>query len=206
MIKFQYKIIESEVNNMNSDLISLIGIIVSSIISVISIIIAILTLKQNSKMIEESTRPYVTMYGKRVNFGYVKYLLIIKNFGSSSATITNLSSEIDLSKYTLVRNSRPFEHIIGTQLAPQQSIVCNLEIEKIKADKIDFFSFEIEYEGVKKYSEKFIVNFIAETEIANIRRHVDVKKQDSYLTLQQNALKEFIIISDAIQEIGEQML
>ena len=45
-----------------SDLIQIAGIIVSLICSLIAIAISLKTLKQNSKMIENSTRPYIGIY------------------------------------------------------------------------------------------------------------------------------------------------
>lgn len=42
-----------------TDIIEIIGIIASTTVSIVAIVISVMTLKQNSKMIEESTRPYV---------------------------------------------------------------------------------------------------------------------------------------------------
>lgn len=42
-----------------SDVIQLLGIIISLVTSVVAIIISVLSLKQNSKMIADSTRPYI---------------------------------------------------------------------------------------------------------------------------------------------------
>ena len=47
----------SNITLTTSDVIDLIGIFASLFIGVIAIIISILSLRQNSKMIEESTRP-----------------------------------------------------------------------------------------------------------------------------------------------------
>ena len=52
-----------------SDIIEIVGIIVSAIVSIVAIVISVKTLKQtqitneqNNRMLEESTRPYVTIY------------------------------------------------------------------------------------------------------------------------------------------------
>ena len=45
-----------------SDKVQVVGIIVSAVISVIAIFISVLTLRQNSKMIEESSRPVISIY------------------------------------------------------------------------------------------------------------------------------------------------
>ena len=45
-----------------SDVIEIVGIIASLITSIVAIAISVKTLKQNSRMIEDSTRPYVSVY------------------------------------------------------------------------------------------------------------------------------------------------
>lgn len=52
----------SNITLTTSDVIDLIGIFASLFIGVIAIIISILSLRQNSKMIEESTRPNIQIY------------------------------------------------------------------------------------------------------------------------------------------------
>ena len=60
-----------------SDLIQIAGIIVSLICSLIAIAISLKTLKQNSKMIENSTRPYIGIY---IASTVVKTLISVRNF------------------------------------------------------------------------------------------------------------------------------
>ena len=79
-----------------SDIINIILCILSFVLAAISVITVVITLKQNSKMIENSTRPYITIYGKKTECGILKYFLVIKNFGSSGAVITDFHSEIKL--------------------------------------------------------------------------------------------------------------
>ena len=45
-----------------SDIIQICGIIASLLTSIIAIVISLVTLLQNSKMIENATRPYITIY------------------------------------------------------------------------------------------------------------------------------------------------
>lgn len=73
-----------------SDVIQLIGILASLITSIIAIIISVLTLKQNSKTIDETSRPYVAIYAKTTNFQSPHYYLVVKNFGQSGATISSI--------------------------------------------------------------------------------------------------------------------
>jgi len=189
------------------DCIEISAIIVSLTLGIISIIISCKTLKQNSNMIEESTRPCIAVYGNKVYLGVAKYALIIKNFGASSGTITKFNCDTNLLKeYALFRNYNPFEHIVGTTLAPNQSIFCELNLKKLKENKVISFEFEICYKGVKEYpSNKFIVNVGAETE--NIIAHTHAFNiEDQPNTEMEMLTKEIAIMNDAINGIGEQML
>ena len=49
-----------------TDYVQIIGIILSFLIGIIAIVISIATLKQNNKMIEESTRPFICIYTKMI--------------------------------------------------------------------------------------------------------------------------------------------
>lgn len=185
-----------------SDIIQIVGIIVSLAIGVASIIISCKTLKQNSKMIEESTRPCIAVYGKKVYFGVAKYVLIIKNFGATGGTITDFKCNTDLKKYTILQNFEPFNHIVGTTLAPNQSIFCELDLKKLKDKKLDPFVFEVSYKGVKNYQNNtFVVNVTAEIENTTTHTHTDSKNNTA-----EKIIKEISIMNDAINGIGEQLI
>lgn len=141
-------------------------------------------------MIENSARPYITIYGKKVNFGNPEYILIIKNFGASGATIKNFHSNIQLSKYACGNGA--FNNVCGLHLAPQQSVYCSLNIDKLNLDNIKELPFEIEYFGIKNYTENVVLNFLADTENA--------------LTSTHNQNNELKVISTAIQQMGKRML
>ena len=61
-----------------SDIIQLLGILLSTIISTIAVIISVVTLRQNHQMVEESTRPYIVVYTAATNFQSPMYYLVIK--------------------------------------------------------------------------------------------------------------------------------
>ena len=67
-----------------SDIIEIAGIIASTITSIIAIAISVKTLRQNNKMLEESTRPNIQIYS--IYSDTIVYIMI-KNFGQSSCTI-----------------------------------------------------------------------------------------------------------------------
>ena len=85
-----------------SDIINIILCILSFLLAVISVVTVILTLKQNNKMIENSTRPYIVIYSKITNFQNQLYYLIIKNMGQTGAEIVNFKCDTDLSKFSYI--------------------------------------------------------------------------------------------------------
>ena len=192
-----------------SDWIELFGIIISMAVGIVSIIISCNSLKQNSIMIEEATKPYITIYGKMVYLGVAKYVLIIKNFGASSGTITSFSCNQALQKTALFKYKNPFEHIVGTTLAPSQSVCCEFNLETIKNEQVEPLVFEVAYKGVKEYpKDTIIVNVIAETE--NLIGHTHSPQNDNKTISTEDCMKSLVeeirIISDAVNGIGELML
>lgn len=137
----------------------LLGIITIST-AFISIIISVATLRQNNKMIEESTRPYIVVYGYVTNFGSPVYTIAVKNFGSSAAKITKFQSRYNLDRIAINpgEDRVPFDRIKGTLMPPGFSIIRDVNWKDIGS-----IEFEIEYvQGKKKYKDHFDVNFDVE--------------------------------------------
>ena len=78
-----------------SDIVQILGIIASFLTAIVAIIISLVTLRQNSKMLEESSRAVISVYSQSINTGTPMLFLVVKNFGNSTATISNQS---DVSK------------------------------------------------------------------------------------------------------------
>lgn len=139
-----------------SDIIQIVAIISSLVTSVIAIIISIITVRQNSKMIEESTRASISAYGASINPGSPMFYLVVRNFGSSTATITKFKSDFDFTNCYRFQTSKNYiEELNNSTIAPGQSRICLLDYQKINRP----ITFEIEYLSAgKKYSEKQTVD------------------------------------------------
>lgn len=139
-----------------SDWIQLIGIILSLLVSVIAVIISVCTLKQNSKMIEESTRPIVVIYNDFTSAHSPIQYLIIRNFGNSAATITQLNLEYEGNP----QYSRSlFAHMNGQIIAPGQSYSTAFKFE----DSSVVINATITYasESGKSYTESYQIHQMA---------------------------------------------
>src|SRR5699024_476457 len=75
-----------------SDIIEIISIIVSAVVSIVAIAISLKSLKQsritneqNNRLLEESTRPYITIYLDAITICEQTSYFVLKNFGNSPA-------------------------------------------------------------------------------------------------------------------------
>ena len=142
-----------------SDIIELIGIVASLLMSAVAIAISLVTLRQNSKMIEESTRPQLQIYP--VYMDTLLYL-IIKNYGSSEAYIDQITCS-----HVFTRNEtfgddlgeHIFDKLSGAILASGHSIKCPLIGYEVKNETFDF---QVKYHSAnKKYIASFSFNPIS---------------------------------------------
>lgn len=135
-----------------SDKIQLASITVSSLISIIAIIISIASLMQNSKMIEESTRPNLQIYSVYLNsMAYI----IIKNFGQSSCTIDSLTCDHKFSRDETFDElgENIFSNLSGAIMTPGFAIRCPLISYKVTKKMLHF---EIKYHSTtKRYQDHF---------------------------------------------------
>lgn len=145
-----------------SDWINMSLSILSFILAAISVITVVLTLRQNNKMIEESSRPYISVYGDETNFSSPQFYIVVKNFGKTGAIIKDFSCDIDLKQYSYQPEWEPFQDIIGTMLAPNQNFICAIDSEQLNRDNVETFNFKISYTANKKtYIESYLINYKA---------------------------------------------
>ena len=61
-----------------SDIVQILGIIASFLTAIVAIIISLVTLRQNSKMLEESSRAVISVYSQSINTGTPMLFLVVK--------------------------------------------------------------------------------------------------------------------------------
>lgn len=154
--------------------IQLAGIIVSAITSVIAIVISICTLRQNSKMLEASSRPYIGVYGMSTYICDRHYYIIIKNFGQSVARIDSLTCSFKLADLSLRPGFNPFGNIDGASIAPGQSYRCVIDFDKIPDKKFCSIVFCVKYSsGIHKYKDE--INLKIGGNLGNLEAHPSLK-------------------------------
>lgn len=167
----------------------IINVFLSSIVAITaiaSIIIAIITLKQNSKMIEESTRPIVHVYSKYTDGDLY---IIVKNLGHSVAFIDEVDTDFYIPKeeHNLV-DGNPFSNLKNGSLPPNTSRVCPLISQTSGKNK---FSFKISYHSTtNKYTDKFLVDCDAENPFPDL--HTSVVNDSKALEVMAHSLQDIL--------------
>lgn len=171
-----------------SDWITLAGILASTIVSIVSVVIAVLTLRQNSKMIHDSTRPYITLYYTTVSGASRRGYFVIKNFGQAGAYITEFSYDVSLRNNRIEPNimNRQLDLIKGMYFAPQQKQAIMYYPETLP-DHV--CRFVIEYtDGKDKYAEICNIDVKNISEVAKYRNAT----KDKELTNISKLMEEYI--------------
>lgn len=131
----------------------------SVILVIVSVIVSIATLRQNSKMIESSARPYIGVSSLQVNNGSPFFLISVRNYRASAGLINGFSCGKPLGDYCLGDRGLPLLEVTkGTTLMPGQKIVCAMDYKKLGADAVDSLSFTVRYAfGGKEYEDVSVV-------------------------------------------------
>lgn len=153
-----------------TDWINVVLCVFSFLLAAISVVTVVITLRQNHRMIQNSTRPYITAFAQVTNFQEPTFYLILKNFGTSGAVIEKLESSIELNQVSFREEMTPFNHIEGTFLAPGQTITSCLCSKKFKEMQIREFTIKLKYnDGVNSYKQECPINYKAYIENVNVR-------------------------------------
>lgn len=166
-----------------------------TIISVLTLVftfagmlLTVTTIRQNSQMIESSTRPVISIYTERTHVGpgSATYYLVVKNFGNSPAYITSINYDINFKDCYRIQDGEDYlKSLSNTVLAPGQSKICALEYDKI--DRIVTFTIEYHSTTKKNYKDEIKFNLKSGTGMpyGNVNSEID----------------EVRIIADSLQDI-----
>lgn len=133
--------------------VSIISVIATTLISIVSVVIAVLTLRQNNKMIKEANRPSISIFLETISITTIRNnYLVIKNFGNTPGRIDSIECSVDVKSMCY---NNPFKDMINCTLAPNQSIVTACEIKNIE----ETFKFTVKYSnGKRKFTDELSIN------------------------------------------------
>ena len=172
------------------DWIAIATMFITAFTAISSILIAKSTLKQNSKMIEESTRPYIVFYKDAIDINSPIEYLVLENFGTSAGTITDMNFNND--EFQAIFNKGAvdrelFKYFSNITLAPNQKYLFPIDPKNRLSD---VFSIKIKYHSsVNEYSEMFNINLSQDYSITFHKQH------------KSNSENEIFTISNTLQEL-----
>lgn len=167
-----------------SDIINIVLCVLSFVLAAISVITVVITLRQNNKMLESNSRPYVVAYLVYQEAPSHIYLCI-KNFGKTSSIVKSLNIDPQFSLHKKTSN----ELMNNTMLAPNQQLhflVLNEDKDKIIHENIFEFSVDIEYQDCctnKVYNETYKMN------MEYVMTVLSIDHSRTNLTPEQNSLR-----------------
>jgi len=132
--------------------------IAATFIAYCALIISIMTHRDNKMMIEESTRPHIVIYVTYIHLKNPEYRLVIKNFGSSAGTIKNITYETGEIIKRIVStpgNEYDFNNLNGLMMAPNQSLIMQLDTKGDEEKLLAKDTFKIIYETSGKRKKKY---------------------------------------------------
>ena len=171
-----------------SDWIQFIGVMVSFAVGIASIIIAVITLRQNSKMIAESTRPYIVVQFERAYTSTLRCYFVVKNYGQTGAKITDFKCVTEISaKFADREINYQIKAVKNTFLAPGQKL--NLIFNETPNAKD--VTFLIKYEANRKaYSDTILLHI--PDKIPIVRGYSTQGNERNYLGDISNSIQEIV--------------
>lgn len=144
--------------------------VITAVTAIISVWISLRTLRQNSKMIEESSRPYITAQIEHIgNAFYLRF----KNYGQSAAIIDNIELDENAEKVQVENFITVFEDFRGNTIPPNYSFMTCIRQDNV-SDEENKISIGIKYHSaVKKYTEHVEINLAAYKKLLEARRIID---------------------------------
>lgn len=179
-------------------IVNIILAVLSFALAVISIVTVIITLKQNSKMLEANSRPYVNTYFA-FDESYENGYICIKNFGNSAAKIKKINISPDVtfsSKYWSFGEANMI-------IAPGQQFHFDVDTSMLKKrllTKSSLITMCVEYEDIttnKQYKE------VNETDISYI---VKVPNAEHKILSKSDAENALINIERDLRSMKNNML
>lgn len=169
-------------------IITLIGII-------ISVFIALLSIRQNNKMLEENSRAHILLY---VDFSpsYQRYYIIIKNFGNSLGKVYYIKTNPKLkwNKSKFKQNRKAITESKNFILAPNQKISSWFEFNEYPDKEFDV---ELCYESLgKKYIAKYTINL-------SFIKNIDWLTQYAFDDATKDYKKSIYALNNSIQDLSD---
>lgn len=144
--------------------------VITAMTAIISVVISVFTLKQNSRIIEESFRPYIT--AEIVHIG-TSFYLRFKNYGQSAAIIDSIKLDDNAKKIQFENFKDVYDDFCENTIPPNYSFMTCIFQDNVSG-KENKIAIDIQYHSsVKKYKEHIDINLSAYKKLLESRRNID---------------------------------
>ena len=132
--------------------------VITALTAIISVVISICTLRQNSKMIESTSRPYIAIEVAHVANSYY---LKLRNYGNSMAIIDGIEINENVQDLLIGPSKAFFKQIEGLSMPPAYTLMNCIHGDEIKGKDNQLLKFKIKYHSStgKKYVEQQELDF-----------------------------------------------
>lgn len=161
------------------------GVILSSIISTLAFLWTLHESKKNAvlsrKMVEETTRPILSIYTEHTNTGSLTFYLVIKNFGKSQAFIDKIDDYGEIGKlegYFVDAYGDLLSDLCNSTLAPDQSRIIALNFSALEGKTI---KYDLYYHSTtSSYKESCVLSITAGVKSPRVKSDGDILREISY--------------------------
>lgn len=153
--------------------------IMSFLLAVLSLVFVFLTLRQNSKMLEASSRPYVAIYIDSITICEQQSYFILKNSGQTPAEIIDFTypKVLESTEQMSTLMQEQFSHVKGVTLAPGQSCLLPYAVSSLPDE---YLKFNIKYKSqTKTYKESYSLHPRKYIHIPKSRPESDIPENDA---------------------------
>lgn len=164
-------------------IVNIILCILSFLLAVISVVTVVITLRQNHKMVENSTRPYIVIYNNVVDAKIPIQYLVIRNFGQTAAKIemVEITPKVDF-----LYSDALFVNMEDQTIAPGQSYSTAFRVN----NNIILNAKVIYSADKKRYKENFKISQKAFSD--QIHSKVSIKNDSHALEIIAACLQDYL--------------
>lgn len=165
-------------------------LLLSAVAIIISVVAVVKTSKDNNRILEETSRAYISIYTETLIANSNSFYLVFRNFGHTNAVMQEIKIDDVTREMIKVGNKDFLGYIAKSTIAPGQSITHVVTTYNRDFDKEYVSKFEISYlSGDKKYEDVFEFSLGMNTRMPSVSISTkDVSEQ--FLELYQDDIRK----------------
>ena len=165
-------------------------LLLSAVAIIISVVAVVKTSKDNNRILEETSRAYVSIYTEAIIANSKSFYLVFRNFGHTNAVMQEIDVDDKTREMIKVGNKDFLGYIAKSTIAPGQSITHVVTTYDKDFDKEHVSKFKISYlSGGKKYEDVFEFSLGMNTRMPSVSIS-DKNFEEQFLELYQDDIRK----------------